>query len=54
MGCLADPYSPQFGYCEESRRDWRSGFIVLEFRDGKLTRPEFRCGIETTCSGGGT
>lgn len=40
-GCLADTYHPAFqGYLEDNPRDWRSGFCVLTFRDGKLLMPE--------------
>ena len=39
-GTLADPYGPQFAYCEDSPVDWRSGFVVLSFRDGKLLYPQ--------------
>jgi hypothetical protein len=40
-GTLADPHGPQFAdYLETSPTNWRSGFIVLTFRDGKLLWPE--------------
>lgn len=39
-GTLADPYGPQFAYCEDSPVDWRSGFVVLSFRQGKLLYPQ--------------
>ena len=40
-GTLADIYGPQFGgYMEDNPRSWRSGFIVLTFRDGHLMWPE--------------
>jgi len=40
-GTLADPYGPQFvDYCEGSPVSWRSGFIVLTFKDGELLWPE--------------
>ena len=39
-GTLADPDGPQFDYCEDSPRNWRSGFAVLTIRDGKLLLPE--------------
>jgi hypothetical protein len=38
-GTLADPYGPQFAYAEDNPQDWRSGFIVLSIRDGKLLHP---------------
>lgn len=40
-GSLAYPYGPQFrGYMEDNPRNWRSGFAVLTFKDGKLLWPE--------------
>jgi hypothetical protein len=39
-GTLADLYGPQFEYLEDSPVDWRSGFVVLSFRDGKLLYPQ--------------
>lgn len=40
-GTMADVYGPQFtDYTEDSPRNWRSGFAVLTFRDGRLTWPE--------------
>lgn len=40
-GTLADPYGEQFtDYMEESPRNWRSGFAILTFKDGKLLPPE--------------
>jgi hypothetical protein len=40
-GTLADPWGPQFeAYMEDNARNWRSGFAVLEFRDGKLMPPD--------------
>ena len=40
-GCLADIYGAQFrDYSEDSPRNWRSGFAVLTFKDGKLLQPE--------------
>ena len=40
-GCLADIYSDAFtDYLEDSPRNWRSGFCVLTFKDGKLLQPE--------------
>lgn len=40
-GTMADPYGQQFlDYCETSPVNWRSGFAVLTFRDGKLLWPE--------------
>ena len=40
-GSLAEPFGPQFaGYMEDNPRDWRSGFVVLTFRDGRLLPPE--------------
>ena len=40
-GTMADPYGPQFyGYTELSPLDWRSGFVLLTFKGGKLMWPE--------------
>jgi len=40
-GTLADPHGPQFrAYLEESPTNWRSGFIVLTWKDGRLLWPE--------------
>jgi len=40
-GTLADVYGPQFvDYTEDNPRSWRSGFVVLTFRGGKLMWPE--------------
>ena len=40
-GTLAEPTGPQFSnYLEESPTNWRSGFIVLTYHDGKLLWPE--------------
>lgn len=40
-GTMADPYGRQFlGYMEDNPRNWRSGFIVLTFRNGELMCPE--------------
>ena len=40
-GTLADPNGPQFvDYSEDSPKNNRSGFIVLQFRDGKLMWPD--------------
>lgn len=39
-GCLADIYGPQFEYMEDNPRDWRSGFCVVTFIDGRLLMPE--------------
>jgi hypothetical protein len=40
-GTLADPSGPQFrAYLEESPTNWRSGFVVLTFKDGRLLWPE--------------
>jgi hypothetical protein len=40
-GTLAEPLGPQFSnYLEESPTNWRSGFVVLTFRDGRLLWPE--------------
>jgi len=40
-GCLADTEGPQFiDYLEDNPTLWRSGFIVLTFRSGRLMWPE--------------
>jgi hypothetical protein len=40
-GCIADPSFKQFvNYTEDAALDWRSGFCVLNYRDGKLMMPE--------------
>jgi predicted phosphodiesterase len=40
-GCLANPMGDQFSdYTEDNPKDWRSGFAVLTFVDGKLLPPE--------------
>jgi hypothetical protein len=40
-GTLADTSGPQFvNYLEDSPTNWRSGFVVLTFKDGQLLWPE--------------
>lgn len=40
-GTLATPNGPQFiDYLEDAPTNWRSGFVVLTFRDGRLMWPE--------------
>jgi hypothetical protein len=40
-GTLADPQGPQFAdYLEQGPTNWRSGFAVLTFKDGRLLWPE--------------
>lgn len=39
-GTLANPWGPQFHYMEDGPRNWRSGFAVLTFHEGKLLPPE--------------
>jgi hypothetical protein len=40
-GCLADVEAKQFiDYTEDGPKNWRSGFVVLTFRDGRLMWPE--------------
>lgn len=40
-GTIAEPNGPQFrNYLEESPTNWRSGFIVLTYKDGRLMWPE--------------
>jgi hypothetical protein len=40
-GCLADPDHDCFDYVEDNPTNWRSGFVVLTFRDGRMLWPEF-------------
>lgn len=40
-GCLADPEHDSFDYVEDNPTGWRSGFVVLTFREGKMLWPEF-------------
>jgi hypothetical protein len=39
-GTLAEPFGDQFVYAENSPRNWRSGFAVLNLIDGHLLMPE--------------
>ena len=39
-GCLADPMSPSFEYAEDGPKDWRSGFVMLTFDQGRMLMPE--------------
>jgi hypothetical protein len=40
-GCLADPDARAFvDYTEDAPKNWRAGFCVLTFKDGKLLMPE--------------
>lgn len=40
-GCIADPSHKAFvDYTEDAPLDWRSGFCVLTFKDGRLMQPE--------------
>jgi hypothetical protein len=40
-GCLADINARQFvDYTEDAPKNWRSGFAILTFKDGKLMPPE--------------
>ena len=40
-GTLAEPQGPQFeNYLEQSPTNWRSGFVILTFKDGRLLMPE--------------
>src|SRR5215475_11152570 len=40
IGCLADKNHSAFAYTEDSPLDWRSGFALLTYRDGRLMYPE--------------
>jgi len=39
-GCVADKEHRAFSYAEDSPLDWRSGFALLTFKDGRLLYPE--------------
>lgn len=39
-GTLADVHGVQFDYMEDNARNWRSGFAVLTFKEGRLLHPE--------------
>lgn len=39
-GCIADKEHRAFSYCEDAPLDWRSGFCLLTYRDGRLLMPE--------------
>lgn len=40
-GTMAEPTGPQFiDYLEDNPTNWRSGFVVLTFRNGELMMPE--------------
>ena len=40
-GTLANPKGNQFvDYTEDAPLDWRSGFVMLTFKNGKLLMPE--------------
>lgn len=39
-GTLAEPRGAQFEYTEDGPKNWRSGFVVLTFWEGKLLQPE--------------
>ena len=40
-GTMADPYGPQFyNYTELNPSNWRSGFVLLTFKNGELLWPE--------------
>jgi hypothetical protein len=40
-GTLAEPNGPQFkDYLEDSPTNWRSGFAILTFHNGRLMWPE--------------
>lgn len=40
-GCLADPEAQAFAdYTEDNPKNWRSAFVVLTFKEGKLLQPE--------------
>ena len=39
-GCVADKNHKAFSYTEDAPLDWRSGFALLTYRDGRLLMPE--------------
>ena len=39
-GCVADKDHRAFLYTEDAPLDWRSGFALLTYRDGRLMYPE--------------
>jgi len=39
-GCLCDPNHKSFLYAEDGVKNWRSGFCVLTFKDGRLLQPQ--------------
>lgn len=40
-GTMADPYGDQFNdYTEDNPVDWRSGFCVIRYKDGKMLAPQ--------------
>ena len=39
-GCVANKNHSAFAYTEDSPLDWRSGFALLTYRDGRLMYPE--------------
>jgi hypothetical protein len=39
-GCVADKEHRAFSYTEDAPLDWRSGFAVLTYREGRLMYPE--------------
>jgi hypothetical protein len=39
-GCVADKEHRAFTYTEDAALDWRSGFALLTYRDGRLLFPE--------------
>ncbi len=39
-GCIADKEDQAFGYTENNPLDWRSGFALLTYLDGRLMCPE--------------
>lgn len=48
-GTLADPSGPQFvDYIEDSPTNWRSGFVVLTFHNGRLLWPEVAHALDDT------
>ena len=39
-GTLSDADGSQFDYCEDNPKNWRAGFVVLTFHEGRMLMPE--------------
>ena len=47
-GMLADPQGEQFEYLEDVPRNWRAGFVVCTYSNGKLLWPEIVAVVDKT------